>query len=174
MGDVTTDPWSEPYTKISFGVYFGCPGSQMQDFINKHHKQWNVKNCFEAAVANFCDGFRNHSFNFNYTPPKNLRGIRPMRAVFNTGHNEEGFVQVPHDKSPGADVYAKVSFNLSIEHQEFYSIFGGSGGNIFFFGGSFEAEKVEASEWYDVKSVSIDSLNFMDKLGRKTQLFPAV
>lgn len=157
-----------PIEKYSFGVKFGYPGSKIREFIKTNYHQWNVKNWIEFATEQFCYQFAGVDFDFSYTPKHDLGILKQITAGFNgVGSKDELIVQPKNN----GDLFARVSITLPIDYAEFSNIFSGEG-NGFFFSGDFEAEKVDESNWYDVKRISITSLNFIDKLGRRQQVLP--
>jgi len=172
MAQLPPNPYSYHTEKSPYlmTVKFGYPGSKIREFLNADYNQWNVKNWIEYATREFCNAYIGHAFDFSYTPSNNIGSLKPVIAIFGGINNDNTDQFIIRSKNID-ELYARVTLEMPLDNATVYKIFDGEG-NSFFFGGDFEAEKVDDSNWYDVKRISITSLNFMDKLGRRQQVLP--
>jgi hypothetical protein len=160
---------------LIFYISYGCEGSKIRSFIQNNYHQWNVKNWIELATEKFVSMNVGKIFKVKYTPKNDLGGLHTVEAIIMAleGDKSNGKYAITQDKET-KNVLAKVVIQIQLPSvMEYYGIFGG-GGNEFFFGGDFEAEKVEDSDWYDVKRFALTHLFFMDRLGRKYEMFKTI
>lgn len=154
------------YMDVVFIAYIGAPGSAMRRFIRENHKQWNVRNWVDHACTEFSNLWIQTGFQMVYTPKHDIGARETMRGMF------QRIAESKIDKDTN-ELMLRVNLQLfRTKPEDVYGTFG-CGGNFFFFGGEFEAEKVDDSDWYDVRRFELKTLNFMDKLGRVTQSLPA-
>jgi hypothetical protein len=163
------------YLQSKSSIDFGCSGSKIQKFIRENYERWNVANWVEHATRRFSHAYSGCKFQFCYTPTGDLGNIHVQDAIFHcvVDAKEQHYIA---KYTNTCDYYAvmSVSFYGLRDWQDTQRIFGGTGGNSFFFGGEFEAEQVDDSKWHDIKKFEITGLNFMDRLGKKTQVLPSV
>ena len=159
---------------IIFSTSYGCPGSKMRSFIKKNYHQWNVKNWIELATREFVSMNAGKILKIQYTPKHDLGDLLTIEGqLMGLDEDEKNGKQAINMAKEDGEVLAKIVINIPYDYSKSYGIFGG-GGNEFFFGGDFEAEKVEESDWYDVKRFAVTHLFFMDKLGRKHELLKGI